>query len=272
MSKTLSVARTEFRWPGQVWAALKDVTAPLPGTWILHDQCIYAFNDLARDPWPRVCEAGTIEQHSTSEWANSGQLDRSRLFVQLLNRTLSSQLWPVVRYWKSEDCYAFAANSKGSSRITYPSLRKDSSISAITRYSKKVDERTYVWLRHMAFRGQFRQLAGNWYLEITPTYRFTSDGVRLDLFHQSRLMTIKRIEGNRAVLSSVLVWAHVLSEPAGIFDASQRSLSFGNLLTFDSEVGIADSEWLSKDPTPPEPKSNLTDDLFFSGIDGSAQS
>src|SRR5688572_851174 len=45
------------------------------------------------------------------------------------------------------------------------------------RHSK--DGRTFEWRRHMAFRSQFRLLDGQWCLEITPTYRFTTDGYEL---------------------------------------------------------------------------------------------
>jgi hypothetical protein len=49
------------------------------------------------------------------------------------------------------------------------------------------------------------------YLEITPTYRFTRDGFELDLFHEDFLRGIKRMEGHRAVLSAVLLWADFLN-------------------------------------------------------------
>jgi hypothetical protein len=100
----------------------------------------------------------------------------------------------------------------------------------------------------MAFRGQFRLLEDQWYLEITPTYRFTRDGYTLDRFHEDRLKGIKRIEGNRAVLSSVLFWADYLQPKATLFDGSTPPLRFGQLLTFSADVGIADRAWLSDDP------------------------
>jgi hypothetical protein len=46
----------------------------------------------------------------------------------------------------------------------------------------------------MAFRGQFRLLEDQWYLEITPTYRFTRDGYALDRFHEDRLKGIKALK------------------------------------------------------------------------------
>ena len=89
---------------------------------------------------------------------------------------------------------------------------------------------------------------GQWYLELTPTYRFTHDGHSLERFHEDRLKGIKRIEGNRAVLSSVLFWADYLRPKVTLFSASTSALQFGELLTFSFDVGIVDRYWLSADP------------------------
>ena len=48
--------------------------------------------------------------------------------------------------------------------------------------------------RHVAFEHQFRRYDGVWYVELNPTYVFTSDGIALDAYHQERLAGIKRLE------------------------------------------------------------------------------
>jgi hypothetical protein len=80
----------------------------------------------------------------------------------------------------------------------------------------------------MAFRGRFRFLEGQWYLEVTPTYRFTHDGYGLDRFHEDRLKGIKLIEGYRAVLNSVLFWADYLRPKETLFGVRAPALEFGN--------------------------------------------
>jgi hypothetical protein len=68
-----------------------------------------------------------------------------------------------------------------------------SRISIVSRFeSVTQDGRHFECFRHLAFRGQFRQFDKHWYLEVTPTYRFTSDGQILDRFHEDRLKGIKR--------------------------------------------------------------------------------
>ena len=212
-----------------------------------------AFHDLNEAPWSDICEPGTVEGFESSEWSDSQDGNRQRQFVQLLNRTLRSQLAPNVRYWPKEDCYAFVGFlEEGKKRRSYESLKRRSPISIVSKFQRTTpDGRTFEWLRHLAFRGQFRRFDGLWYLEITPTYRFTQDGYWLYRFHEDALKGIKRIEGNRSVLSAVLFWADYLHPSNDFFSRKDLPLVFGNLPVFDIDVGINDSQWSERDPNAP---------------------
>jgi Domain of unknown function (DUF4365) len=242
----LFIATTDYRFPGDIWAELRKSGREVDAAWILWEKKILSFHDLGEPPWSAVCDAGTREGFAVTEWSESSDPQRQRQFVQLLNRTLRDQLWPKVRYWPEEDCYAmFGAPRK----LSYRSLKRSSQISVTSRFSSQNAEgQRFDWFRHMAFCGQFRFLAGRWYLEITPTYRFTSDGWTLDRFHEERLSGIKRLEGNRAVLSAVLFWADYLQPRTSLFGGKVPLLQFGELMTFDCDVGIVDREWLAGDP------------------------
>jgi hypothetical protein len=110
--------------------------------------------------------------------------------------------------------------------------------------SKDGTKSTY--LRHLAFDGRFRYLDGEWFLEIAPTYRFTTDGMKKSWLHEYRLSGIKRIEGNRAVLSQVLAWSSVLSAEPGS-NRPKRHLRFGPLPVFQIDRPIPDEELTSID-------------------------
>jgi hypothetical protein len=84
-------------------------------------------------------------------------------------------------------------------------------------------------------------------LEITPTYVFTADGMLLDRFNEDRLKGIKRIEGNRAVLSALLFWADFLSSRNDLLrPQDSRPLKFGKLAEIRLPVGIVDKAWSSQ--------------------------
>jgi hypothetical protein len=242
----LFIAGTDCRSPRDVWALLRKTDRDIDAGWVLWEKKIISFHDLGEEPWSSICEIGTLEAFAVKEWSESGDAQRQRLFVQLLNQTLRAQLNPEVRYWPQEDCFAITGKTR---KLSYQSLKRSSKITVVSRFSSTSAEgRQFEWFRHLAFRGQFRFLDGYWYLEITPTYRFTRDGSALDRFHVDRLKGIKRIEGNRAVLSSVLFWAHHLKPRTDLFNGTPPALQFGDLAKFDCGVGIVDHEWLSDDP------------------------
>lgn len=254
----LWAAQTDLRYAGQVWTALRKSGGEVHGNWFLRSKTIFSFADLGEYSWSDICDPGTVEEFGSDEWAESDDPVKLREFVELLNLTLRSQLFPQVRYWPKQDCFAMAGNLKaGTRKLRYESLKRKSKIAVVTRYEREVaDGRHFEWLRHLAFRGRFRRLEQQWFLEITPTYRFTSDGISLDRFHESRLKGIKRFEGNRAVLSAVLFWASYLREVAELFESPP--LVFGQVDTFDSEVGLDDSLWAAQDE--PAPLADLTAD------------
>lgn len=255
----ISIAHCHCRGVHEVWTSLRAAGGEIDGGWVLWEKKILSFHDLSKPPWSSVCDLGTLEEFSTPEWSDSDDPQRQRTFVQLLNLTLRAQLYPEVRYWPQEDCYAIQGQPH---KRSYRSLQRTSKVSVIThRTSTSKDGRRFDRYRHLAFRGQFRRLDGNWLLEITPTYRFTSDGVALDRFHEENLKGIKTLEGNRAVLSSVLFWANYLQPRTGLFDRAPSPLQFGKLLTFQCDIGIADEEWLAADP-----RRTVEPDLFPDGF------
>jgi hypothetical protein len=66
------------------------------------------------------------------------------------------------------------------------------------------------------------------------------------------LKKIKEIEGNRAVLSSVLFWADYLQPHDGLFSDGSPLIMFGRLKTLNIDVGIDDKSWQQNDPETTE--------------------
>ena len=112
--------------------------------------------------------------------------------------------------------------------------------------TKPKSGKPYKYLRHAAFQGRFRWLGGQWYLEITPTYRFTRNGKDLDRYHEGLLSGIKRIERNRSVLSQLLMWQAVLRAPWTRADRS-RLLEFAPLVSFRFLSGVDESSLTALD-------------------------
>ena|SRR5271157_2109888 len=122
------------------------------------------------------------------------------------------------------------------------------------KYYHKNDETRLRYYRHHAFDGQFRRFEEGWYLQITPTYRYTSDGKALYRWYEDELRGIKRLENNQAVLGQVVMWANLLSRQPDLLDRNPF-LVFGELKAFDLDAGVFDQAWL-----PQEEKEPANDD------------
>lgn len=256
------VGASRFNRLEQIWPILRNASRRVSGDWILRGGSVISFQDLQEYPWTNICDLGTCEDFGVEEWADSDDPDRQRHFVELLNRALSAQLYPDVRYRRELDCYTFACEPEDAPlRIQYQSLERKSLKTVVQNYENtNAEGERFVWMRHLAFRPRFKRFDGRWYLEITPTYVFTWDGRRLYRFHEEWLSRIKQIERNRAVLSALALWADYLgNESPDLF--RDPVLRFGRLMTVDLPVGIDDDSWSNKGPEEGEGETTEDEDV-----------
>lgn len=239
------VADSDFRFPGPLWNTFNQMGVVVGGEWILKGKRLISLHNLAEYPWCEICDQGTLESFNTSEWAYSNDPDVQRDFVRLLNQCLKQKLWPDLRYYDTGEYYYFTATKDLSPReFSYKSLAQKTRRTVFQAYPQKNDPSKISYYRHSAFIGQFLRLDRDWYLEITPTYHFTSDGSKTSKYRENLLKGIKQIERNPAVLGQIVMWAEYLKDKSDLFRAPYPLLSFGSLATFDIDAGIDDKNWL----------------------------
>jgi hypothetical protein len=232
------------------------------GAWAIHDGNLYSFVDPERSRLKKIIDVGGLDQFNTQEWAFSEDENKRRLFVHLLNAALREDLWSQgVRYYGDQNVYAFMGRpDEPPRRLKYANVKIRSTVTVVSHYEHKSSKsgKPYKYLRHAAFEGRFRFMGGQWYLEITPTYRFTYNGKDLDRYHENRLSGIKRFERNRSVLSQLLVWQAVLRAPWTRADRL-RLLEFAPLVSFRFASGVDESSLTALDAplTPPADKELL---------------
>ena len=191
--ETLYVAPALSKSRTQSWLLLNQdgsgkSTVYIPGAWTLHEGNLYSFVDPERSRLKTIIDIGGLDQFSTQEWAFSDNENKRRLFVHLLNSALREDLWcQGVRYHGDQDVYAFMGRSdEPPRRLKYANVKIHSTATVVSHYeTKPKNGKAYKYLRHAAFQGRFRWLGEQWYLEITPTYRFTHNGRDLDRYHES---------------------------------------------------------------------------------------
>lgn len=246
----LYVAETWHRTREQVFAALKAVGQDEGdiGVFVPSGKMLISPYDLTTDPWPLVCERGTVEEFDAREWADSADPDRQREYARLLRLALRELLWPAVRLWPTQNLFAFRALDEDRDRRFGFAIRGRRRQPAVVRvYSWTFEEQRYVRYRHLALDPAFRRDDRNWFVELTPSYLFTRDGREIDGRHEQLLAGIKRLERQPAVLRHVELWAAYLTRPAELTRPTYPYLSFGDLVTAEASFGIPDHAWRSWD-------------------------
>lgn len=249
---TIWVADTQHRLPKAIWGELSKLGGDIGGEWILKEKKIMSFRDLTEFPWNHLCDRGTAESFSSTEWSLSSDRQVQNDFVRLLKQVLAAKLRPEVRYSPLKDRYFFRATPDLNPRvIRYTSLVQATGRVVFRAYTRKHDPTDVSYYRHSAFEGDFVRYDDSWYLQITPTYFFTWDGQRVDRYHSERLSKMYRIERNQAVLGQVRMWAEYLNRPPDLFTPAYPFLQFGSLLTLPLAWGIDDRGWLERDYQEP---------------------
>jgi hypothetical protein len=231
-------------------AALKEIDPEAPGEWVVKGGAVISFHDLDADPWRRLCDVGAMEEFDVEEWSESDDEDRQRDFVQLLNRALKEFVRPDVRFDRKENHYFFV-KPHDSREVSYPyrSLTKWTTRRVVGRYGKKGDPRETAFVRHSAFWGRFARYGGKWYLEVNPTYRFTSNGYKPSLYAGDNLKKIKEAENNAAVMGQFVMWRHFLTARGSedLYRERYPFMSFVQVPAMDLPYGVPDTLWKDRE-------------------------
>lgn len=247
----LFLAQTIYEDNKQFGAASRSLVEDAPGEWIVKNSRVLSLHDLNQQPWSELCDSGTVEVFDSSEWAYTTDSDRQRDFVQLLNRSLKEIVRDDLRFDRDRHVFYFQSlDGKRNRSFSYPAFKKHTARNVVKFYSKKNSPTETAYCRHSAFVGRFKRFGATWYLEITPTYYFTSNGCREDRFAHEHLKKIKELENNDAVLGQFMMWHHYLTTRASGDMYTQRYpyLAFGGISDYVVEHGVPDELWLSKEP------------------------
>lgn len=254
------VANTNYRKEGSVWKEFNSMGVKVGSEWILTDKKIFSFHKLDESPFNAICDLETCESFDTREWADSKDENTKRQFVKLLNKCLREKTRLLrLKFNETHKHYHFRPTRELRIRkVSYQSGKRPTSRVVFKQYMKKSDSSQRAYCRHSAFEGQFLRFSDEWYLEITPTYHFTSDGYSKHKFRDKLLQGIKRVERNPDVLGQLFMWANYLSQST-LFSSEYPILRFGQLVTVDIDTSLPDGVWSKseeKDPLDEEDADN----------------
>ena len=261
-------ASTMIRDPAVVWTQINKTPDDAKPEWLLHDGFIYAFHDLTYDPWRKICIDSTTENFATDDFAFSDEANRRYVFLRMVGKCLEQILYRQgVRFCKERQHYYFRST---------PDLaeRKVGGLSVFKGYESKTTAERIAYYRHRAASLAFMRFDKQWYVQITPTYRFTQDGWKQSRYAEERLSGIKRLEKqSKTHLRQVRLWEEILLQThlqptppkpkqLHLFQAYEEQppvapysiIAFGSLLRFEVEWNVPEQAWL------PHPADQDSDD------------
>ena len=238
----LYVAETELREPWEVIEAVKGRggSRDRAGEFVLNGGKIYNVENLRDGIFADACDQGTVEKQNLETWID----EQPSLGLDLMHRMLRQICWDRFVEWRGYDeVFFFQPSSDGSpltarvegKRISYPTVYK--------RYFSKKDPERVSYHRHQGFEAQFQQVESKWYLTVSPTFVFTSDGWRKHPFHEEYLKKINELEGPPAIFSHLKMWASVLQPIHELGARNYPHMELGPLATFELDRGIDDKAW-----------------------------
>lgn len=232
--------------PKKFLEMLKGVHAFPPFEWAFGpDGLVYSFHDLSQLPWSEVVKWGTVKKSKAKDFSQSDDHDARSTFIHLLNGCFKSILKGLrIRYSKGCECYWFAAEtSKIERRLTYRSHTRTTKRDVVKKYMDKADSEKALSYRHNAFEKRFVRLGEYWFLQIEPTYIFTSDGNERHRYHESLLDGIQQIEGDAAVSGTIAMLRDILRDRETMFERPNEFIRIGEIVKVECSVGIDDDAW-----------------------------
>lgn len=246
----LFVATTPYS-PRRAAAILHDADSGKRFDWTIHESTFWAFYDPRDEATRDIIDADQVEAIETSLIADHEDINVQNQFAHLLRLNLAHQFGNDLGWDKERKLFFFRPLAAGLARtLPYMSTKKKTSAQVVSVYTKK-DGDGISYVRHHAFKPRFERLGEQWYLIVSPTYFFTSDGYSPHSHPHALLAGKKRADNNASLRGQVIMWHRFLSHHAAVGnqdslfsgDADAAVLGFGGPPSVELSTSVPESAW-----------------------------
>lgn len=228
--------------------------------WTVLDRTLFSFRRTDEGPFTSIVD-GRAEAIETTEWSDAKSSDTYRNFVRLLNQTLAESLHDDLRCHYKRHYFYFRPTEDLTPRILSTGKSRRGR-TVFQSYPDRKDSESVKYFRHHAVEHQFVRFDRAWYLELNPTYHYTSDGYRDLPWGPELVKEMKRREKNGAVRGLVDMWANYFVGTDSFFSNREDSpIRFGPLRTFMVDRGVDEHAWKRSTEISPTETSS-TPSLF----------
>ena len=239
---------------GRATAVLFDETEEPRFDWIIRGGVFWSFNDPRENCCSAIVDLDQVEAVDTADIAFHDDEDQIHAVMHLLRETLRHQTRADLSWGKDHRILYFKAVYAGTPRnFSYESSKKRTDADVVSiGIDKKTDQVSFV--RHHAFKPRFERLDSQWYLVITPTYHFTTNGFAPHLHPAALMSGKKRLDKSATLRGQVIMWHRYLTlvdkteefEADGLFgkqDTAENRLHFGSPPTVQLDIRVPEDGW-----------------------------
>lgn len=263
LPETIYLAPSPFQTGGHAIQELLQHDERPPDDWVIRRGQFMSFRDPRHNPTIHIVDPGAIEDFASDEVALPDDEAREHTIIDLLTRTLVFQLSGVLSFSRPQRAFYFPALPETIDRIhSYSSLKQHTSATVVKKYLR---DGTLKYVRHHAFEPRFWMIQSQWFLSIAPTFVFTCDGSRPDMYASGRLAGKKQREFNSALVGQFTMWRHLLAGTeadcvAGALfptEPDSQLLRFKSLTPLEIPHAVPDELWRQSDVALPSQTAQL---------------
>lgn len=234
---------------------LLDGDEPTRFDWIIRGGIFWSFHDPRTSCCREIVDLDQVEAIDTADLAFHDDLDEQHKFVHLLRQTLRHQTRQDLNWSKAQKILYFRALVVDTPRnFAYEASKKKADADVVNVTMSDKDEGRVSFVRHHAFSPRFELMGDQWYLIITPTYYFTTNGFTPHSHPSALLAGKKRMDKSAALRGQVIMWHRFLTEvdkaekrkADGLFGTvveTEPRLRFGEPPSVQLETRVPEDGW-----------------------------
>ncbi len=272
LPKEIFVASTPFEFKKAI-AELFEQDEATRFDWTIKGGTFWSFHDPREACTRAIVDLDQVEAIDTSLLAFHEDIDEQNNFAFLLRKTLDHQVQRDLAWDKERKLYYFRAFEQCQSRtFSYQSSknRAKADVVNVVTHPKEPDKVSFV--RHHAFIPKFECLMDQWYLMVSPTYHFTTNGFQRHSHPHGLLSGKKRLDNNASLRGQLIMWHRFLTDyenrEVNLFGTEEDSetpvLRFEGLPEIELPTTVPDDVW-GKPKNKPEEERDQTE-LFSHAV------
>ncbi|WP_375246336.1 DUF4365 domain-containing protein [Qipengyuania pacifica] len=181
--------------------------------WVIKDGTLWSFHDPRNEMTAAIVDEDQVDAIDTRQLAFHDDLDEQNNFAFLLKSVLRHQTATDLAWDKERRLLYFQAIEEGASRpFAYFATQKNAETMVVNAIRQKKDPHDLSYVRHHAFIPRFERMMDEWFLMVSPTYHFTTNGFQRHSYPHALLSGKKRLDNNASLRGQVIMWHRYLSD------------------------------------------------------------